>query len=166
VPGFARAAAVGVRVSVLTAAQAGGDSFRPEKPARSRFPSGGEIQDFVIAGSGVRFPAQRAARVPGRTAGSGPCRGPGGEQGEAVRGKRGTPVEGRARVKAGKENEKGAPRRQGAQWVGSTGRGPHATEVDVGALDQPLLRMHEASGTGIRWGVNQPETYGSQCGQP
>jgi len=52
------------------------------------------------------------------------------------------------------ENAKGALRNQGAQWVSSTGRGPHATEVDVGALDQPLLWMHGASGTGIRFAVN------------
>ncbi|GHB42320.1 hypothetical protein GCM10010306_039970 [Streptomyces umbrinus] len=56
-----------------------------------------------------------------------------------------------ARVKAWRKVEKVGKRRRrppvkgsGAQGVSSTGRGPHSTEVDVGALDQPLLRMHES----------------------
>ncbi|EFE73495.1 predicted protein [Streptomyces filamentosus NRRL 15998] len=35
----------------------------------------------------------------------------------------------------------------------------------MGAGDQPLLRMHGPSGTGIRVHVNRGEIYGSQYGQ-
>ncbi|EMF51260.1 hypothetical protein SBD_6965 [Streptomyces bottropensis ATCC 25435] len=74
----------------------------------------------------------------------------------------------RACVKAKDENANGAPRNRGARWgrLSSTGGGPHSTEVDVGALDQPLLRMHGASGTGIREGVNRRETERPQFGHP
>ncbi|WP_089102970.1 nitrate- and nitrite sensing domain-containing protein [Streptomyces hyaluromycini] len=52
------------------------------------------------------------------------------------------------------ENAKSPRCPRGAQGVSSTGTGPHATEVDVGALDQPLLWMHGPSGTGLRFSVN------------
>ncbi len=79
------------------------------------------------------------------------------ERQEGVRG------EGRRTCEGGEE---GIGEAVGQVAVSSTGTGPHATEVDVGAGDQPQLRMHGVSGTGLRIRVNRPETKRPQCGRP